>query len=47
MMGVRTSSYKTFSKQTFTEHGQQILFNHFMCTVFQTCHDECLKNFPA
>ena len=26
---------------------QQCLFKHFMCTVYQPFHDECLKMFPA
>ena len=35
---------RTFSEQTFTKYIQRMLFKHFMYTVYQTFHDECLKN---
>ena len=38
---------KTFSEQTFTKHCHQMLFKHFICTVYQTFHDECLKNISS
>ena len=38
---------KMFSKQTFTKHRQQMLFKHFMYTVYHTFSDECLKNISS
>ena len=38
---------KTFSEQTFIKHCQQMLFKHFVYTVYQTFHDECLKNISS
>ena len=35
---------KTFSEQTLTKHCQDFLFKCFVYNVYQTFHDECLKN---
>ena len=38
---------KTSSEQAFAKHCQQVVFKHFMCTIYQTFHDECLKNISS
>ena len=32
-----------FDRMFFKTFDKTMLFKHFMCTVFQTFHDECLK----